>query len=64
MRTDSRGIYRIASSMQSITRRDESSKKVTSKAAYTCLGVELSGRKDLLGLWVGEAEGANFWLMF
>jgi putative transposase len=42
--------------------RDESTKKVTSKAAYTCLGVELSGRKDLLGLWVGEAEGANFWL--
>ena len=28
--------------------RDDGSKKVTSKAAYTCLGVELSGRKDLL----------------
>jgi len=41
--------------------RDDS-KKVISKAAYTCLGIELSGRKDLLGLWVGEAEGANFWL--
>jgi transposase-like protein len=41
--------------------KDES-KKVVSKAAYTCLGVEVSGRKDLLGLWVGEAEGANFWL--
>jgi len=41
--------------------KDES-KKVISKAAYTCLGVDLSGRKDLLGLWVGEAEGANFWL--
>jgi putative transposase len=41
--------------------RDDS-KKVVSKAAYTCLGIELSGRKDLLGLWVGEAEGANFWL--
>jgi putative transposase len=41
--------------------RDDS-KKVVSKAAYTCLGVELSGRKDLLGLWVGQAEGANFWL--
>lgn len=41
--------------------RDDS-KKVVSKAAYTCLGVELNGRKDLLGLWVGEAEGANFWL--
>ncbi len=37
--------------------RDEGSKKVTSKAAYTCLGVETSGRKDLLGLWVGESEG-------
>jgi transposase-like protein len=40
----------------------DDSKKVISKAAYTCLGVEIGGRKDLLGLWVGEAEGANFWL--
>lgn len=42
--------------------RDEVTKKVLSKAAYTCLGVEITGRKDMLGLWVGEAEGANFWL--
>ena len=41
--------------------KDET-KRVISKAAYTCLGVDVSGRKDLLGLWVGEAEGANFWL--
>ncbi len=41
--------------------KDES-KRVTSKAAYTCLGIDLNGHKDLLGLWVGEAEGANFWL--
>ena len=41
--------------------RDES-KKVTSKAAYTCLAVDMEGHKDLLGLWVSEAEGANFWL--
>lgn len=41
--------------------RDES-KKVISKAAYTCLAVDIEGHKDLLGLWVGEAEGANFWL--
>lgn len=40
--------------------RDEG--KVVSKAAYTCLGIDLTGRKDLLGLWVGESEGANFWL--
>ena len=41
--------------------RDES-KKVKSKAAYTCLAVDIEGHKDLLGLWIGEAEGANFWL--
>ena len=47
---------------QIILQTRDDSKKVVSKAAYTCLGVELSGRKDLLGLWVGEAEGANFCL--
>jgi len=41
--------------------RDES-RKVTSKAAYTCLAIDVEGHKDLLGLWIGEAEGANFWL--
>jgi transposase-like protein len=41
--------------------RDQS-KKVLSKAAYTCLAVDIEGHKDLLGLWIGEAEGANFWL--
>ncbi len=42
--------------------RDEGTKKVASKAAYTCLGLNIDGHKDLLGLWVGEAEGATFWL--
>lgn len=36
--------------------------KVVTKAAYTALGVDINGRKDLLGLWVGQAEGAHFWL--
>ena len=36
--------------------------KVVNKAAYTCLGVDLKGRKDVLGLWVGESEGAHYWL--
>lgn len=40
--------------------RDEG--KIISKAAYTCLGVDINGKKDLLGLWIGESEGANFWL--
>jgi len=40
--------------------RDEG--HVVSKAAYTCLGLTIEGKKDLLGIWVGEAEGAKFWL--
>lgn len=35
---------------------------VESQAVYLALGVNLDGQKDLLGLWVGEAEGAKFWL--
>ncbi len=36
--------------------------KIISKAAYTCLGINQEGKKDLLGIWVDQAEGANFWL--
>jgi len=36
--------------------------KVVSKAVYTILGVNLEGRKELLGLYLSEHEGANFWL--
>ena len=42
--------------------RDEDTRKVVSKAAYTCLAIDTEGHKDLLGLWVSETEGANFWL--
>jgi len=32
------------------------------KAVYTVLGMSIDGRKDILGLYLGENEGANFWL--
>lgn len=35
---------------------------VTSKASYTCLGIDLEGKKEVLGIWIGESEGAKFWL--
>jgi transposase-like protein len=35
--------------------------KIACKAAYTCLGIDTNGRKDILGLWIGESEGARFW---
>ena len=36
--------------------------KVVSKAIYTVLGVNVEGHKEVLGIYVSEAEGANFWL--
>lgn len=36
--------------------------KVVSKAVYTILGVNLDGRKEVLGLYISEHEGAKFWL--
>ena len=36
--------------------------KIVNKAVYICLGYTLEGYKDILGIWVDEAEGAKFWL--
>jgi len=36
--------------------------KVGSKAIYTILAINKDGKKDLLGLYLSESEGANFWL--
>ena len=36
--------------------------KVMSRAVYNILGIDKEGRKDLLGVYVSENEGANFWL--
>lgn len=36
--------------------------RIISKAAYTVLGVNTDGIKDILGIWIGENESASFWL--
>jgi len=36
--------------------------KYISKAVYTVLGVRLDGKKEVLGLYLSESEGARFWL--
>lgn len=36
--------------------------KVVSRAVYNVLAVNTEGRKDLIGMYVSETEGANFWL--
>jgi len=35
---------------------------VRNKAVYLALGVDRDGRKDVLGLWIEQTEGAGFWL--
>lgn len=32
------------------------------KASYVALGISGEGFKDILGIWIGENEGAKFWL--
>jgi len=36
--------------------------KYVGKAVYTILGVNIRGKKEILGLYLSESEGANFWL--
>lgn len=35
---------------------------IVKKCVYVVLGVSCAGRQEVLGLWVGESEGARFWL--
>ena len=37
-------------------------KRIINKSVYVALGIDLSGRKDILGLWISDNEGAKFWL--
>jgi putative transposase len=36
--------------------------RVENRAVYVVIGINLEGKKDVLGLWTGAAEGAKFWL--
>lgn len=36
--------------------------RVINKSIYIALGINLDGRKEVLGLWISENEGSKFWL--
>ena len=40
--------------------RDEGT--VRNKAVYLAIGVTPDGRKDVLGIWIEQTEGAKFWM--
>jgi len=35
--------------------------QIVKKAVYIAIGVDLDGKKDVLGMWVGENESAKYW---
>jgi transposase-like protein len=34
---------------------------IVKKAVYIAIGINLEGKKDVLGMWIGENESARFW---
>lgn len=36
--------------------------RVSNKAIYLAFGINLSGTKEVLGMWASDSEGAKFWL--
>jgi len=36
--------------------------RIVARAVYHILGINLEGRKELIGMYVSESEGSNFWL--
>ena len=35
--------------------------QIVKKAVYIAIGINVEGRKDVLGMWVGENESAKYW---
>jgi len=36
--------------------------QLTKKTVYVVYGITLDGMKDILGIWIGEAESSKFWM--
>jgi putative transposase len=36
--------------------------KIVNRSAYVVLGTDMEGKKDILGIWIGQTEGAKFWM--
>ena len=54
------GIYAVVF-LDAIHYHVRSEGQIVKKAVYIAIGIDLDGRKDVLGMWVGENESAKFW---
>ncbi len=48
--------------MDAIHYRVRKEGSVVNKAVYIAIGIDMSGCKDVLGLYIGETETSKFWL--
>lgn len=48
--------------MDGILFKVRDSGKVVNKTVYICIGLSKTGKKEVLGLWVGKGESAAFWV--
>lgn len=48
--------------MDGIVVKVRDGQRILSKSIHVVLGINLQGKKELLGLWMTENEGAKFWL--
>lgn len=48
--------------MDGIILKSRDGGKVINKTVYICIGLPKTGKKEVLGLWVGKAESASFWM--
>ena len=35
---------------------------IINKSVYLAVAVNMEGKKELLGIWIGKNEGAKFWM--
>lgn len=52
----------IVAAFQEVYDAEVSASLISNKSKYLALGINLSGHKELLDLWIAETEGAKFWL--
>ena len=36
--------------------------RIINKAVYILLGIDITGKKDILGIYISETESAKFWM--
>ena len=48
--------------MDGIILKSRDGGKVINKTVYMCIGLTKTGKKEVLGLWVGKAESTAFWM--